>query len=137
MIVVDASVLVDVVVGDGPGLEAIAAEQSAGADDALHGPELVELETLHVIRRLARRGLIAPQIATRAIHTLDRVPLVAYAHAPLRHRVWALRERLTAYDAAYVALAEGLDGSRLLTGDAALAAVARDLLGADGVRHVA
>ena len=36
--------------------------------------------------------------------------------APLTQRIWALRQNLTAYDAAYVALAEAL-GVPLLTRD--------------------
>jgi predicted nucleic acid-binding protein len=46
--------------------------------------------------------------------------VVRYPHAPLAARIWDLRENLTAYDAAYVALAETL-GAPLITMDARLA----------------
>jgi predicted nucleic acid-binding protein len=55
-------------------------------------------------------------------------------HAPLRERVWALREELTAYEAAYLALAEALGGSVLLTSHGALAERAASALGRDRVR---
>ncbi len=51
--------------------------------------------------------------------------------------MWELREQLTAYDGAYVALAEALGGAVLLTADRALADVARKVLGTDGVATVA
>jgi predicted nucleic acid-binding protein len=45
---------------------------------------------------------------------------VRYPHAPLVPRIWELKENLTAYDAAYVALAEALDAP-LVTMDERLA----------------
>jgi predicted nucleic acid-binding protein len=45
---------------------------------------------------------------------------VRYPHTPLAERIWDLRENLTAYDAAYIALAEALDAP-LVTMDARLA----------------
>lgn len=46
-----------------------------------------------------------------------RLPVDRRPALPLLPRMWALRENLTAYDAAYVALAEALDCA-LLTCDA-------------------
>jgi predicted nucleic acid-binding protein len=48
--------------------------------------------------------------------------LIRYDHEPLLDRIWELRENLTAYDAAYVALAEGLNAT-LVTRDRKLSAV--------------
>jgi predicted nucleic acid-binding protein len=53
---------------------------------------------------------------------LADLPLDRYSHEFLLLRIWELRHNLTAYDAAYVALAEALDAP-LLTCDRALAAV--------------
>ena len=50
---------------------------------------------------------------------LADLPIVRYAHEPLLPRVWELRENFTAYDAAYVALAEAV-GATLVTCDARL-----------------
>jgi predicted nucleic acid-binding protein len=62
--------------------------------------------------------------------------LIRYPHAPLRARVWELRGNLTAYDARYLALAEALDGSGLIAGDAGLLDWARRSLGDQNVRSV-
>ena len=48
------------------------------------------------------------------------LPVIRYSHRALIVRVWQLRQNLTAYDAAYVALAEAL-AVPLLTRDAPLA----------------
>lgn len=67
---------------------------------------------------------------------------VRYSHEPLRARVslrarvWELRHNLTAYAASYLALAETLDGSVLVTGDGGLHEVAVESLGADRVRRL-
>jgi predicted nucleic acid-binding protein len=89
------------------------------------------------LRRLAASGTVTDQRATEAASDLSNTRLVRYPHAPLRERVWELRHRLTAYDAAYLALAEALDDTVLLTGDGGLAARAQESLGDDRVRHVA
>ena len=46
--------------------------------------------------------------------------MTCYPYATLLRRIWNLRENLTAYDAAYVALSEALDAP-LITRDARLA----------------
>jgi predicted nucleic acid-binding protein len=89
---------------------------------SLHAPHLLDLEVLHVLRRLERRRVLRPSRAAEAIEDLLDLPLTRYPHGPLASRVWELRGGLTAYDASYVALAEAL-GAPLLTRDAALAAV--------------
>jgi predicted nucleic acid-binding protein len=61
--------------------------------------------------------------AREAREDLGALPLVRYAHLELLPRFWALRATITAYDAAYVALAEALR-CRLLTYDAKLARAA-------------
>jgi predicted nucleic acid-binding protein len=58
--------------------------------------------------------------ATEALADYRRLRLVRYPHEPLLPHVWALRDRLTAYDAAYVALARAM-GASLLTLDRRLA----------------
>ena len=81
-------------------------------------------------------GWVTARRATEAVSDFGNVRLIRYPHAPLRPRIWELRDELTAYDAAYVALAEALGDALLLTADRALATVARRLLGADRVRAV-
>jgi predicted nucleic acid-binding protein len=74
--------------------------------------------------------------ADRAVSELGEIRLVHYSHVPFRGRVWALRDNLSAYDALYLALAETLPDSLLLTGDAGLAANAVRSLGDRRVRHL-
>lgn len=52
------------------------------------------------------------------------LPVELHDHRPLLGRILELRNRLTAYDAAYVALAELL-GAPLMTADGPLARAAR------------
>ena len=136
MIVVDASVLTDFLLGRAEAMEVVARELGDEPHQLLHAPELVDLETLNALRRMARQKVISRRRALEAAADLDGVRLARYSHRPLRERVWALRDRLTAYDASYLALAEGLDAPVLLTADSGLATVARRSLGAGGVRQV-
>jgi predicted nucleic acid-binding protein len=76
-----------------------------------------------VIRRYAANGEIDGDRGLSALTDLADLPLRRYPHGFLLPRIWALRNNLTAYDAAYVALAEALDAP-LLTRDRRLAAAA-------------
>jgi predicted nucleic acid-binding protein len=55
-----------------------------------------------------------------ALDDLLALPVERASHRPLLARCWELRDNLSVYDAAYVALAEAL-GTPLLTADARLA----------------
>jgi predicted nucleic acid-binding protein len=134
--VVDASVLTDFLLGRPQALDAVQRGLIGHEHEPLHAPELVEPETLNALRRLVLAGNVTDERATAAASDLANTRLIRYPHAPLRARVWDLRNNLTAYDATYVALAEALDDSVLLTGDGGLAARARASLGDDRVRHV-
>jgi predicted nucleic acid-binding protein len=136
LIVVDASVLTDFLLGRPAALSAVEDELDGHEHESLHAPELVEPETLNALRRLVRQRHVTARRADEALADLGRTRLVRYPHAPLRPRVWALRDSLSAYDACYLALAEALEDPVLLTGDAGLAKVARRSLGADACRHV-
>jgi predicted nucleic acid-binding protein len=136
VIVVDASVLTDFLLGR-PATVAALESELAGADQApLHAPQLIDLETLNALRRLARAGVVSDQRATEAANDLADARLIRYPHEPLRARVWQLRQNLTAYDAAYLALAEALDDPLLMTADAGLASVARASLGEQRIRQL-
>lgn len=136
MRIVDASVLCDFLLGRDPALEALTGD-GAVEQQWLHAPELIDPEVLNALRGLLRRGALSADRATDLVGDLADVRLIRYPHAPLRHRIWELRDRLSAYDAAYVALAEALDDSVLLTADQGVASRAIDLLGTDRVRRVA
>lgn len=136
MIVVDASALTDFLLGRAAALAAFATELEHRAHEPLHAPDLVEPETLNALRRLAIAGSISDERAEEAVGDLAKLRLIRYPHAPLRDRVWSLRHELTAYDAAYLALAEALPEPVLMTGDRGLAKRAATSLGEERVRHI-
>jgi predicted nucleic acid-binding protein len=136
VIVVDASVLTDFLLGRPPALDALERELAGHEHEPVHAPELIEPETLNALRRLAASGRVTERRASEAAGDLANARLVRYPHAPLRERVWTLRHDLTAYDATYLALAEALPDPVLLTADRGLAVRARQSLGDEGVRHV-
>lgn len=118
MIVLDASALLELLLGT-PGAVAVR-ERIASPEESLHAPQLLDLEVLQVLRRYAAAGALSSERARLVIEDLAALDLERYPHEPLLDRVWQLRDNLTAYDAAYVALAEALDAP-LLTFDARLA----------------
>lgn len=119
MIVVDASAVVELVLRLPLG-DAVAA-RLADPDDALHAPHVLCVEVAQVVRRYVRRGEVRPQRGAEALADLADLDVCRHPHEPLLPAMWRLRANLTAYDAAYVALAEGLDAP-LVTLDARLAA---------------
>jgi predicted nucleic acid-binding protein len=86
----------------------------------LHAPHLLDLEVLQVLRRVAQQGVVSKTRADEAVHDLLDLRLTRYPHHVLLSRVWQLRHNLSAYDAAYVALAEKLDAP-VITRDSRLA----------------
>jgi len=119
LIVLDASAAVAVVLNLGSGAARIR-ERMAESDDDLHVPHLFEIEVLSVLRQYFLRGELSQERARRALNRLSTLRFSRYPHTALLSRVWELRENVTAYDAAYVALAETLTAP-LVTTDARLA----------------
>lgn len=92
------------------------------AGETLHAPHLIDVEVSQVVRRYWRARDITASRAAEALRDLADLPIERYGHEPLLGRIWQLRHNATAYDAAYVALAEGL-GAVLVTLDKALAGI--------------
>jgi predicted nucleic acid-binding protein len=88
-------------------------------EESLHAPHLVDLEVAQVLRRYWLTGELTARRAEEALADLRDLQLERHPHEPLLARVWELRHNLTAYDAVYVALAEGLSAP-LLTCDVRL-----------------
>jgi predicted nucleic acid-binding protein len=119
VIVLDASAAVEVLLGL-PRAAPQLRTRLARAGETLHVPHVFDLEVLAAIRRHARRGVLSEHRAQRALGALDDLRATRYSHVSLRPRIWELRENITPYHAAYVALAEALRAP-LVTVDAALA----------------
>jgi len=113
VIVIDASAAADLLLGT---------ERAGGVARALssvseaHAPELLDPEVVTVVQRWTRRGWLAPDAGGRVVEELGELAVVRHRHAVLLRRTWELRDRCSAYDACYVALAEVL-GAQLLTTD--------------------
>lgn len=117
MLVVDTSAIVGRLAADPPP-DALA-ERLEG--QSLHAPHLIDVEFLHVMRRLVARGQLVPARADLVRADFSGLRITRYPHTLLLDRMWELRDNLTTYDASFVALAEALDAP-LLTTDARLAA---------------
>jgi predicted nucleic acid-binding protein len=89
--------------------------------EVLHAPHLIDLEVAQVLRRYTLAGHITSEDGRIALEDFSDFPIRRLPHRILLPRVWELRHNMTAYDAAYVALAEAL-GAPLLTCDGRLAA---------------
>ena len=88
--------------------------------ETLHVPHLLDLEVTQVLRRLARQGVVSKQRADEALFDLLDLRIVRYPHHVLLPRIWKLRQTFSAYDAAYIVLAERLQAP-LVTRDRNLA----------------
>jgi len=77
-------------------------------NDTLHTVHLLDVEFAQVLRRLVREGTLSSRRAQEALEDLAALRVTRYAPILLLDRVWRLRQNLSAYDAAYVALAEEL-----------------------------
>jgi predicted nucleic acid-binding protein len=119
VIVVDASVLANALGDDADA--GTSARARLAAADGVAAPDLVDVETMSVLRRAWLRDAVTDERFESAVDGLLTIPVRRYPTAPLMRRVFELRANVTAYDACYVALAEGLR-STLVTADARLAA---------------
>lgn len=118
MIVVDASVVLHALADDDAG--GSLARRRLDREDDLAAPQLLDLEVVSALRSYLRRGRIGLDRAELAIEDLGRLDVDRWDHGGLVGRLWSLRDSLSAYDAAYVALAEEI-GCPLLTTDERLA----------------
>ncbi|PVE94082.1 type II toxin-antitoxin system VapC family toxin [Microbacterium sp. TPD7012] len=119
MIVVDASVVVDLLTTTGEPSRL----HERLVTEHLIAPEILPIEVASALRGLNRGGILSDERLARAASDLPRLRVELYPSLPLVPRVLDLRHNLSAYDAAYVVLAE-VTLSALLTLDQRLARAA-------------
>jgi predicted nucleic acid-binding protein len=107
VIVLDASAAVEFVLGT-PSGEQVGA-RIARPGETLHAPHLIDIEVASVLRRWVRQGQLTAERGWQAVADLQDLMLVRYPHGVLLERIWELRSNASAYDAAYLALADVLD----------------------------
>lgn len=104
MIVVDASAMVEALIGTDP---------DDGLLDALMGglvaPHLLDVEVMSALRGLNLGGRLTSDVAAHAQENYFAFTITRCDAQPLAHRIWSLRHQYTSYDACYLALAETLD----------------------------
>ncbi|MGA8428382.1 MAG: type II toxin-antitoxin system VapC family toxin [Candidatus Sulfotelmatobacter sp.] len=118
MIVLDASAAIDWLLQTDVGHEI--ENRIFSHRESIHAPHLLDLEVAQVLRRLVREATVSGPRADQALQDLLDLRLTRYPHFIFLTHIWRLRRNLSAYDAAYVMLAERL-GATLITRDARLA----------------
>lgn len=108
------------VVGDDGDAGRRARTEMRAAAGEMAAPDLIDVETVSVLRGLWLKGTISHERFGDAVSDLEDLNFDRYPALPFMRRAWELRSTITAYDAAYVALAEVLAGE-LLTCDERLA----------------
>lgn len=120
MIVVDASAILEILLqtAEAPAVE----ERLFRANETWHAPHLLDLEVAQVLRRYVHAGTMSEARGLDALKVFAAMTITRYPHEPFLRRIWSLRANVTAYDAAYLALAEALSAP-LVTADGRLAAI--------------
>ncbi len=118
MIVADASIVSNALGDDG--LDGAAARAVLRAERDLAAPDLVDVETVSVLRRRWLNGDLTAQRFRSAIADLGDLAIMRHPTLLFMSRAYELRANVTPYDAAYIGLAEALN-CELVTADARLA----------------
>ncbi|MEE8407913.1 MAG: type II toxin-antitoxin system VapC family toxin [Acidimicrobiia bacterium] len=120
MIIVDASVLIPLLMEYQEESDDIEKAMQRMGWEPLGAPHVIDLEVAHTVRRLLRAERINERVASGALSGIMEMRLSRFPHDLLLPRIWQLRHDLSAYDAAYLALAETLEAP-LVTRDRTLA----------------
>jgi predicted nucleic acid-binding protein len=114
MIVLDASVVVELLANGA--LADSVRRDLAGSGESVIVPHLLDVEVASALRKLVAGNRFDAHRGEQFLAGLAALPAERYSHIPLLGRIWELRHNFTAYDAAYIALAEATN-SVLYTSD--------------------
>lgn len=106
MIAVDANAVVALLVDES---ELGAASRRLYAEHDLAAPDLLPYEVASVLRKLCQQNVVTTRTAEHALQDLHLVRISPVPYVDISGRIWQLRENLSIYDAAYVAVAELFD----------------------------
>jgi len=118
MTVIDAGVLANALSDDGA--DGVVARRLIRHADELVAPDLIEVETLAVLRKRWIDHTLSDERFARAVDHLVALPFDRAPTRRLLKRAAELRANIGAYDACYIALAEAL-ATDLVTVDGHLA----------------
>jgi predicted nucleic acid-binding protein len=118
LIVIDASAVLELLLRTDKGIKVQG--RALVPRESLHAPHLIDIEVTQTLRRLVHLKEISAARGKQALEDHVALNIKRAEHREFLERVWALRDSVTAYDAAYVVLAEVLDAP-LITCDAKLA----------------
>jgi len=121
MIVLDASAALAATLG---GSDAPQIQDRLDEVTEVHVPEHFHAEAISGVRRLFLRGGLDEVATRRTLRALTKLRVLRHPVLPLHPGIWARRHNLSAYDAAYLALAEQLNAN-LLTVDGGLVVAAK------------
>jgi len=121
LIVLDASAAIDWLLHTPAGIQID--RRIYSRSESVHIPHLLDLEVAQVLRRFVREGSLSAGRAEAALQDLMDARFTRYPHWWLLPRIWRLRHNLTAYDGAYIALAELLNAP-LITRDGRVSSAA-------------
>lgn len=119
MIILDASALVPVLLNT-PEISQVVQRRIVASEGDAHVRHIFDLEVMSVLRRIYFAGQLTEERADRALYRLETINITRHSHAPFLRRIREPRHNVTAYEAAYIALAETLDAP-LVTLDGRLA----------------
>jgi predicted nucleic acid-binding protein len=126
MTVIDASAIVDLLAPPDVARRDFVIAQLPEPGEPWLAPDILPFEVLSVVRRHVLRGMLAGNLAAAALRRLRALPIEFVPTPSLLHAAWALRERFSAGDSLYAALAIRA-GEPLLTSDMRLARAASDI----------
>jgi len=107
VIVLDASIVVELLT-NGPLADSVR-DKLMRRDESVVVPHLMDVEVVSAIRSLTAGQRIDADRVSQILTSLASLPAERFPHTPMLARMWELRHNFTAYDAAYIALAEAMN----------------------------